>query len=90
MHESYKAVGCSKTLEKSPNAINILKNHKIEDIDARNEDGNTPLHWAARYGQTEIVQALITAGAEMDAMSKSGRTRFIAPLWMAIQRLLKS
>ena len=34
----------------------------------------TPLHEAARNGHTEIVQALISAGADLNALDENGNT----------------
>lgn len=36
------------------------------DIDARDEDGTTPLIYAACFGKTAIAQALLNAGAKTD------------------------
>jgi hypothetical protein len=47
--------------------------------DPRDETRATPLHWAARRGYLDCVQALISAGAEIDARDDKGRT----PLYMA-------
>ena len=48
-------------------------------IKARGEYGNTPLHWAAGYGDAETVAALVKAGADVNARDKYGLT----PLHMA-------
>ena len=44
------------------------------DINARDENGATPLHWAARYGQKQIVELLINRGAKVNAKDNSGST----------------
>lgn len=36
------------------------------DIDRRDRNGDRPLDWAARYGETEIVRLLLAAGARPD------------------------
>ena len=36
------------------------------DVNATDKDGYTPLHWAALRGHTEIVQALLEAGADVN------------------------
>jgi len=36
-------------------------------VDARDEDGRTALMWAARLGQTALVEPLMAAGAAVDA-----------------------
>ena len=46
-----------------PNAIRVLRGNGITDINATDDDGNTPLHEAARHGHTATAQALINAGA---------------------------
>ena len=78
-----KQLGVLETLEKNlPNAINILKNHKIEDLNARDENGNTPLHEAAIDGYPDVVKALIAAGAAVNATDCCGFT----PLHLAAFR----
>ena len=47
------------------------------DVMARDEDGNTPLHWAAKciYGcKPGAIQALLAAGADAKAKNKKGKT----------------
>ena len=51
-------------------------------LDARNEDGRTPLHMAAAKGHSEAIAALIDAGADPDARNEDGRT----PLHMAAEK----
>jgi ankyrin repeat protein len=41
---------------------------------ARSEDGVTPLHYAARRGTSENIQALLDAGADAKAKSKEGKS----------------
>lgn len=47
------------------------------DIDARNQDGSTPLMWAAQFAQTEVLKILIRRGARIDVRDKSGNTPLI-------------
>ena len=37
------------------------------NINARNREGNTPLHFAAGNGHTEAIRILLDAGADIDA-----------------------
>ncbi|MCS5711374.1 ankyrin repeat domain-containing protein [Candidatus Berkiella aquae] len=49
------------------------------DIDAQDDKGNTPLHWAVRQGYPEIIQLLIDNGANVNAQNNEGN----APLHLA-------
>lgn len=42
--------------------------------DARNKDGRSGLHIAAKWGHASLAQLLLDAGAKRDAKSKAGRT----------------
>ncbi|MCY4296802.1 MAG: ankyrin repeat domain-containing protein, partial [Gammaproteobacteria bacterium] len=44
------------------------------DINARNEDRETPLHHAAEVGNTETINALIEAGANLNARAWMGES----------------
>jgi ankyrin repeat protein len=44
------------------------------DINALDEDWNTPLMLAAREGHDEVVEALIIAKANINARNKQGKT----------------
>ena len=51
-------------------SLSIVKSLVRENqcsIVTTDEDGNTPLHLAAKYGQVEVADYLIDAGAEVDA-----------------------
>ena len=49
------------------------------DVDARQGDGATALHWAAHRSDHAIADALIDAGADVDAANALDAT----PLWLA-------
>jgi ankyrin repeat protein len=36
------------------------------NVNSKGDDGNTPLHYAAFQGHTEIVELLITGGADIN------------------------
>jgi len=40
------------------------------DINAKDKNGTTPLHFACQFGQTEMVLALIDRGADINAKNK--------------------
>ena len=47
------------------------------DVNARNEYGRTPLHYAARFSENpEVITALLDAGADGTAVNKDGKTPF--------------
>ena len=45
-----------------------------ENVNAKDSDGNTPLHWAAREGNADNVRQLIDAGAYVNARDRRGNT----------------
>ena len=62
-----------------------LVKKKIEsgaDVNCKNNDGDTPLHYASAYGHTEIVKLLLEHGADVDAKNNYGST----PLYGASEK----
>jgi len=50
-------------------------------VDRRDQNGDRPLDWAARYGATEIVRLLLDAGAEVNAADdRSGNVALVNAL----------
>ena len=49
------------------------------DVDARQADGATALHWAAYWAEGDALEGLVRAGANVDAQNDYGAT----PLWAA-------
>jgi ankyrin repeat protein len=47
------------------------------NVNARQGDGATALHWAAYLGNVEMAQVLIDAGADVRVANRNGST----PLW---------
>ena len=56
--------------------INKLKEYKYGDIDFKvyDEEGNTPLHKAIKYGDTTFLKNAFRLGASIDMTNKMGRT----------------
>ncbi|CAE8698276.1 unnamed protein product [Polarella glacialis] len=48
-------------------------------VDVEDHDGNTPLSEAACYGELDLVELLLEAGAHLDTRNSQGRT----PVWRA-------
>jgi len=51
------------------------------DVEARNEDGRTPLHLAARQGHSEVIRALADVGADVDAAAGKGARPLHLAAW---------
>ena len=55
-------------------AVAKLLLEKNADLDARDEDHETPLHFASKYGRLDVVLVLIDHGAIIDAENNWGQT----------------
>src|SRR5687768_17790487 len=51
------------------------------DVNAREPDGTTPLHWAAHLNHEQIVDLLVRAGADVNAANRHQAT----PLHLACE-----
>ena len=53
------------------------------DVNVRNKDGLTPLHFAAGYGTPDNIAALVSEGADVETRTKYGETplHFAAKYW---------
>lgn len=49
------------------------------DVNAPQQDGATPVHWAAYLGDAELARVLIDAGADVTVANRLG----VTPLWLA-------
>jgi ankyrin repeat protein len=74
-------------------AVRTLLKQRV-DVNATQPDGATALHWAAYWGDVEVADLLIPAGADVNAQNELNAT----PLWLAcvngstalIDRLLRA
>jgi ankyrin repeat protein len=55
---------------------------KGAELDSKDEDGQTPLLWAAFFGHEAVAKLLVEKGAELDSKNKDGLT----PLFYAASR----
>ena len=67
--------------------IEAVKKHLAAgvDVNAKDEDGRTPLLHAVRADHKEIVELFITNGADVNAIIVSGQYQGKTPLDMAIR-----
>lgn len=64
---------------KRPDLVSLFPKHRV-DLDAHNEGRQTPLHHAASGTNATIVNALLDAGAQIEARDRQGCT----PLHIAV------
>lgn len=53
--------------------VSFLINNNA-DVNAADEQGVTPLHLAAARGDADVIKVLVNAGADMQAVTKTGKT----------------
>ena len=57
--------------------VNVLLSSSTIDINSENNQGNTALMYACKHGHTQIVNALIEAGANINLQNMFGETALI-------------
>jgi len=57
-------------------------------VDVRDQNGDTPLHWAAGHGYPAMVKILISRGADVNARDRHGQTPLFGADNAAVARLL--
>ena len=60
-------------IENNFDKVRIALNLRAE-VNAKRNDGDTPLHWAAWNNYLEVAQLLISSGAEVDVENNAGNT----------------
>jgi hypothetical protein len=55
-------------------AMRYLVEELHADVNARDNNGYTPLHHAAARGDNEMIRYLVAKGADVKAVSRNGRT----------------
>ncbi|XP_052801557.1 myotrophin-like [Mya arenaria] len=51
------------------------------DVNAELSGGRNALHFAADYGQTDVIKCLLKAGADVNKADKHGITPLLAAIW---------
>jgi ankyrin repeat protein len=76
---SARAASLSEAVQAGDRGVvqTLLKKHA--DVNVRENDGTTPLHWAVRADDAETAGLLIKAGANVKAATRNG----VTPLWLA-------
>ena len=78
-------VGCSPLLiaaeEGHQAVVDLLLKRRGIDPDVRDLDGDTPLITAAALGHVAVVRTLLAHGANVNAVSESGRTAMLLAAW---------
>jgi ankyrin repeat protein len=59
-------------------AVDLIQAAGVEDVNARNADGVTPLMFAVGMGQVSIVELLLSKGADIHAKNKDGMCALMA------------
>ena len=73
-------VGCGPSVDNHEAArtgnIEVIKQYLAAggDVNAKNDDGRTPLHWAPLESHKEIAELLIVNGADVNAKNDGGDT----------------
>jgi hypothetical protein len=66
---------------RNPDAAELARDYKAQ-VNAKDDWGWTPLHWAAERGRMSIAELLLANGAEVNVKDHKGRT----PLHWAVQK----
>ena len=75
-NKDYSRLGWTLYMAASLPSLEIAKNliDKGVDINAKNNDGNTPLYMALLFQNEEMVELLIANGADLNAKNNDGLT----------------
>ncbi len=55
-------------------AVQALLKNNPRLVFSKDDDGNTPLHWAAQEGHEDVAKFLLTSGANVNARNNNGST----------------
>jgi uncharacterized protein len=55
-------------------AVKYLVEELHADVNARDHEGNTALHHAASRGDNEMIQYLVSKGADVTVVNREGKT----------------
>jgi len=84
--QEYSQLHISACLGQMKATNSYLENCSVYDVNKRDHNGNSPLHWAASEGNDEVVQLLVDSRADVNMQNFAGET----PLFIAASRGLDS
>ncbi len=64
-----------------PRQMQAILTHPDTDLEAKDQNSHTPLHYAAAMGKTSVVKALLEQGASIKARNENGRTPLHRAAW---------
>ncbi|XP_014777230.1 myotrophin [Octopus bimaculoides] len=62
------------------NGVQEIMEKQNQDVNAE-ISGRCPIHYAADYGQIEIIKYLVTKGADLNRLDKHGICALLAATW---------
>ena len=60
------------------------------DVNAKDNEGRTPLHRAAEEGEAKAVETLISAGADVNAKDNSGASPLFSAVWRGEPKIVET
>jgi len=64
---------CDKSHTCAPRTT-AFRNKIVDVINAKDNDGTTPFHFAAQYNSVDVLQYLVSIGADVNAKDNDGET----------------
>lgn len=70
--------------------LNILLQHPLIDVNLKDSEGQTSLHYASSCGHLECIKALVTAGADQTLLDEEGSSILDVAYDQSIQQFIQS
>lgn len=88
LHQKYTNAPSEKELEKAKLALELLLSVGL-NINTQDSQGNTPLHYACKNGEPQIIELLLQRGADPGIQNHEGKPPiFLLPPWSVKNVLL--